>query len=198
MPSQIAKKLHTLASNPKGVFKKYIINGAKSLAYPFSGMLRPYLDEDYEVHWNYTSFSKKTVLDLGADYGSTAAWLHKKGASKVIAIEADKKLYQRLQSYSKNKEWLTPINDFIDSPQKIDQLIVRYKPDIAKVDIEGAEKYLINCTKLSDVPVWIIEVHSDELGQLLTDHFQKSHFEVKSVAELNCGVLFTQKMVVPL
>jgi|GEM_PF-3322975 len=191
----IKQKIDTLISNPHGVFDKYIVDGIKRVYYSFSGMLMPYLGEDYEIHWNYTPFDGKTVLDLGADYGSTAAWFHQKGSISVIAVEADPKLYKKLQNYSKNKIWLNAINDCIDSSQKIDELIACYLPDIVKVDIEGAEAHLVDCAKLSNVSTWLIEVHSDELKWLLTYHFQKNGFTVENVADLNCGVLFIHKNI---
>ena len=184
--------MNTLITNPKGVLKKYLF---RISYYPFSkGMLKPYLDENYEEHWNYTSFEQKTVLDLGADYGSTAAWFHKKGSRKVIAVEAEKELYTKLEKYSKNKNWLVTINEFIDSSEKIDQLITNFGPQIVKVDIEGAEKHLLNCKKLLDVPTWLIEVHSDQIKGELTTHFQKNGFSVRNVANFkNCGILLIQK-----
>jgi hypothetical protein len=194
MSSTIKKKLNTLKSSPHAVFTKYVVHGIKYLFYPLAGMPKPYLDENYDTHWNFASFEEKTILDLGADYGSTAAWFHKKGAKKVIAIEADKQLYSKLSGYSKGKEWLCSINEFVDSSEKIDDYISNYAPDIVKVDIEGFEKNLVNCTKLQEVPTWLIEVHSNEIDGLLTAHFTEKGYSVQNVPYLEVGLLLAKRI----
>lgn len=65
---KVRRKLKTLFTHPRRVIWKYF--------YPFWCKLfnipPPPYGEDYDHHWGYTSFNGKTVLDLGADYGSTA------------------------------------------------------------------------------------------------------------------------------
>ena len=189
---RLKHKIETLMTNPKGVFKKYLFRVSY---YPFSrGMPKPYLDEDYEKHWNHADFKQKKVLDLGADYGSTAAWFRKKGSREVIAVEAEKELYAKLEHYSENRSWLTVINEFIDSSNKIDQLVTNFNPQIVKVDIEGAEKNLLNCDKLADVSTWLIEAHSEQIRVELTSHFQRIGFSVRRVSDLgNFDILVIQK-----
>jgi len=143
---------------------------------------------------NQRRLKTKKVLDLGADYGSTAAWFRKKGSREVIAVEAEKELYSKLKQYSEKRNWLTAINEFIDSPNKIDQLITNFKPQIVKVDVEGAEKNLLNCDKLADVPTWLIEAHSEQIRVELTSHFQRIGFSVRRVSDLgNFDILVIQK-----
>jgi len=50
----------------------------------------PIFNEDYNECWGCVSYKDKTVLDLGADYGSTVYYFLKNGAKKVIAVEGDK------------------------------------------------------------------------------------------------------------
>lgn len=137
---------------------------------------------DYELHWGLKpqiiTYSDKTVLDLGADYGSTAEFFLKHGAKKVIAIEGDQKLSKQLIDNYKGSSNVIPISKFIDSPKQIEQLISKYKPDIVKVDIEGYEINLLKVKPkiIQSVKEWMIEYHSDELKDKLLAFFQSLHY----------------------
>src|SRR3990170_8039302 len=64
-----------------------------------------YGPENYNVHWKYTSFKGKVILDLGADVGSTAKFFLKNGARRVIAVEGnDKNAYQLFHNYQNNNK----------------------------------------------------------------------------------------------
>ena len=97
----------------------------------------------------------KTVLDLGAGCGETAHFYLNHGASRVICVEPDKKLLERLR------------RNFGDDPRVV---IVPEFVDHIKMDIEGAEEgmifeahFLVKLRKLSGSPretLWRIERRS--------------------------------------
>jgi predicted rRNA methylase YqxC with S4 and FtsJ domains len=83
-------------------------------------------NENYDLHWNYTSFKDKLVLDIGADYGTTAEFFLKKGAKKVIAVEGDEYLAGSLLKRCKNSKKAIGIHKFISSKKDIEELIQEY------------------------------------------------------------------------
>lgn len=137
---------------------------------------------DYELHWGLRPqiiiYRDKTILDLGADYGSTAEFFLKHGAKKVIAVEGDPKLSKQLIDNYKGSSNVIPISKFIDSPKQIERFILKYKPDIVKVDIEGYEIHLLQVKSkvIQSVKEWMIEYHSDELKDKLVAFFQGLHY----------------------
>ena len=132
-------------------------------------------DEDYEVHWNYTSFKDKVILDLGADCGSTANWFFGKEAKRVIAVECDENLYNQLVENYKGDMDVIPVKMKVDSSAKISELIYLYKPDLVKVDIEGYETKIMEMKQeFAIMPnEWLIEAHFPEYKDGLVAFFTK-------------------------
>ena len=58
---------------------------------------RPIYSEDYSHHWP-VNVEGKTVIDLGADYGSTAYYFLSKGALRVVCVEGNPTLFRQLQA----------------------------------------------------------------------------------------------------
>jgi len=180
------QKIETLINNPLGVFKKYTKLFMKKISLKLE-TFRPNLfysfNENYELHWNYTSFKGKVVLDMGADYGTTAEFFLKKGAKKVIAVEGDKYLAGSLLKRCKNSKKVIGIHKFISSKKDIEELIQEYRPDIVKIDVEGNEKYIlfVNEKIIHSVKEWLIETHSKEIFDELTNFFRKQKYKVKTI-----------------
>jgi 16S rRNA G966 N2-methylase RsmD len=162
------RKLATLLRNPDRVIMKYLRN-------VFG---RAEAEEDYDVHWNYVDFRGKTVLDVGADWGSTARFFLGRGASKVVAVEGDSALATRLRQNFAGKNNVVCIEKLVTSFVDFESLIRQFKPDIVKVDVEGAERYLLNVSAsvLSSVEKWLIETHSPKLYHQLQRCFRKVKF----------------------
>lgn len=175
----VQKKFKTLFTNPKGVLVKYSRKFWKCL----TGHIPPISGEDYDKHWNYVSFDGKTVLDLGADYGSTADYFLFHKAERVIAVEGDKELACKLRRNFKNDKRVICIEKWIGSGKDISQLIERFQPNIVKVDIEGEEKCLldINVETLLKVKEWLIETHTPELHNNIKEFFKQNGFKVSFV-----------------
>ena len=150
-----SKKWKTLRENPRGVIRKYI-NLAKLHLF-LSNPEVPIFREDYSKHWK-ADFEGKVVLDLGADYGSTALYFLQKGAGEVIAVEGDRVLAMNLAKNAKGRR-ITPVYGMVTDPKQLDALISVYKPDVVKVDIEGYESILFGSSLITAVGEWLVEVH---------------------------------------
>lgn len=177
----IKRKIHTFFHNPRNVARKY---GLILRFFIKRAPIPPYY-EDYNAHWNHFSFRGKVVLDLGADYGSTAYFFGKKGASKVIAVEGDRGLFLRLQKYARRYHFIVPIQLMISSKEDLMQLIASYAPDIIKVDIEGAESLLSTFPRnyLAMVDEWLIETHGPRIASELCKTFSALGFQVKKIRQ---------------
>jgi len=181
IPIIISKKAKTLFSNPLGVYEKYSVMVKYKIV---RWGIAPICNESYDKHWNFTSFENKVILDLGADYGSTAYYFLRKGASKVIAVEGNPQLASKLKFNSQKFKKIVPIENFIDSSEKIENLISDYHPDLVKVDIEGYEKLLTNID-VAKVKEWLIEAHSKELYLALVKFYLKHGFSIRSFPYIN-------------
>lgn len=138
---------------------------------------------DYELHWGLRpqiiDYKGKTILDLGADHGSTAEFFLSHGVKRVIAVEGDSNLAKQLIRNYKDSLNVTPFFQFIDSPKQIELLILKYKPDIVKVDIEGFESNLLKVKPkvIHLVKEWMIEYHSDDLKDKLINFFKDLYYK---------------------
>jgi predicted nicotinamide N-methyase len=166
-------------------FKKYairLINRARRVIPPIYG-------ENYDRHWNYISFNSKTILDIGANHGSTAYFFLRKGASKIIAVEGDPKLASELcRNFGKNKKIICR-KKWISSGKDFDDLVNAYHPDVVKVDIEGAEKHLSDSTILPKVKEWLVETHSEDLHQQTVTLLKQCGFQISTVSYDDCKIV---------
>ncbi len=148
-----------------------------------------YQKEDCDAHWNYTSFKDKVILDLGADYGSTVRYFLKKGARFIIAVEGNPKLAQELKKRYQSSGKVMCEELMIGSTEDLNKFICRKDIDVAKVYIEGAEKFLLSIPSIVNIPTWLIETHSKEIDRLLIIHFQKNGFTVYRLSALGADML---------
>ena len=63
--------------------------------------VKPWEDLDLDTHWGWLDVEGKVVLDVGADYGSTADFFLQRGAARVIAVEGDPRSFRRLEALAK-------------------------------------------------------------------------------------------------
>jgi hypothetical protein len=178
----VRRKLNTLMNNPSKTVKTKINQYALILASKLGGKIRPWSDATYTWHWNYVSFVSKTVLDLGADYGSTAWLFLQLGAKKVIAVEGDEKCIPKLcKNHGKNPS-VVCIHKWINSPIHFNALIQLFEPDIVKVDIEGAEECLLGVSKdlICSVDKWLIETHSKQLYDAIYSLFSSLGYRLET------------------
>jgi len=163
----LVRKALTLLRDPRGVYYKY-----KSKLVRLFGGIAPIYGEDYDSHWGFTDFKGKTVLDLGADYGSTARYFLERGARRVVAVEGDPRLAEELEENFRGDERVVPIHLFIERAGQVAELIKRFDPDLVKVDVEGDERVLLDLPRgLVKEREWLVEAHSDELYEGLKGFF---------------------------
>lgn len=139
-----------------------------------------FIGEKYEVCYRGLNYEGKTILEIGADVGSTASYFLKNGAKKVISVEGDERYFKKLKE---NSEGLgsEPIFLTVDTKEKLETLINSYKPDILHMDCEGCEKVLSTIERgvLEQIPEYEIEVHwSKELLWNLVEKFLDLNYEV--------------------
>lgn len=136
--------------------------------------LPPYLGENYESHWGIFSFTGKTVLDVGADYGSTTSFFLEKGAKKVIAVEPDPDLFGQLVSNYSDDRNVVAVNTRVTKGEDLALLIAKFSPDLLKLDCEGCEIYLADIDEptLRKVPEYLVETHDHILPTKITQQIE--------------------------
>ena len=139
--------------------------------------------EDYEFQYGQVNYKNKVVLDVGADIGSTAFFFLEKGAELVVAVEGSAKCFRRLKVNAKVSPKVVPVQCFIDNPAQIEDLILRWKPDIVKMDIEGSEIHLFQAVDrvFGSVQEYLIEVHNNDLLKMLKEKCAVNSFEVINI-----------------
>ena len=163
------------------------------------------MEEHYKAERIGISYENKIVLDLGASNGDCAEYFLHKGAKFVVAVEGQESyqsvsVFAQLLENSKLFEWkILPIFMFIKSAEQIENLIITYKPDIIKCDIEGAEKYLFEIKdeiwKL--VPEYLVETHEgylhDSSDKLMYEKCEKTNYKIISDTTTIARVIYAKK-----
>jgi rhamnosyltransferase len=141
----------------------------------------PYLGEDYDSHWGAFFFWGKTVLDIGADYGSTVSYFLEKGAMKVIAVEPDADLFAQLVSNYGDDDDVVTLKMKVTKPDDFEELILRFSPDLIKTDCEGCETLLAQVDEkiLEKVPEYLIETHDHISGKMITSQIEDLFFRIR-------------------
>lgn len=148
--------------------------------------LKYYRGEDYESMYGSLNYENKVVLDVGADYGSTAAFFLKKGAKQIIAVEGSLNLRRNLRINAKILKSVIAINMWITHPKHFETLITTYHPDIVKVDCEGCETNLFKISNIifNQVPEYIIETHSNTLQEELKEKCKENNYECALIVQI--------------
>lgn len=143
-------------------------------------ILAPYLSEDFNLQYGMIDYNGKIVLDIGADYGSTADYVLSKGAKLVIAVEGSIRYARNLRRNAKILKDVIPVCLWITQPETVAQLIQKHRPDVAKVDCEGCEVHLFNVPDdiFSLIPEYVIETHGDKLFEMMMTKCNRTNYEV--------------------
>ena len=142
--------------------------------------LKSWNNEDFEAEYGNVDYKDRVVMDIGAEIGTTAYFFVTKGAREVIAVEGYEPYFRELIKNINGDSRVKPINLWITSENDFEKLIEKYNPDIVKVDIEGAEISLIKLYPkvLSKPLIWIIETHSLETKDAITNKFLNVGYEL--------------------
>ena len=147
-------------------------------------------NESSEWHWGptyfETSYTNKTVLDLGASTGDAAEYFLHMGAKCVISIEGNPEYFKKLEENSKLFDGkLIPIFMFIENSEQLENIIKKYLPNFVKSDIEGAESYLIDMKDeiWNLIPEYIIEFHDGYPGivpsvENMYKKYEKTNYQI--------------------
>lgn len=125
------------------------------LNYP---VICPVVPEDFSRLWP-AEYRGKVVLDIGADRGSTASYFLRQGAAFVTCVEGNCKLYDELVQNLPSLVNCQAIFKWIRSSKDMAEML-RYGADIVKIDVEGAEKHLL------DVNPWLIQQHPEYMVEV--------------------------------
>jgi hypothetical protein len=139
--------------------------------------------EDYEFQYGKINYTDRVVLDVGADIGSTAHFFLEKGANLLVAVEGSKQCFKELKANAKSCKKIVAIECFINHPDQIEALILRWKPNIVKLDIEGSEIHLFSVADnvFCSVQEYLIEVHNEDLLRMLRKKCDVNGFEIVSL-----------------
>jgi SAM-dependent methyltransferase len=103
----------------------------------------------------------KTILEVGAGCGESAALLFQKGAKRVVCVEPDSEQVKYLSENVRENGWNAKI-----IPTEFSVSLLKEEFDLVRMDCEGCEAELLQLDKL---PNLIAEVHSRELKRKFLD-----------------------------
>lgn len=144
----------------------------------------------YEHVYGVVDFTDKTVLDIGADVGSTADYFLQKGAHDIFAVEGSDSRFQQLKAnigailLDPDFQVVKPIRFQVDSPEILAGWFYMFMPDVVKYDLdtpgEYFEKYLSDlppqCLQL--VSEYLVEIHTRPTARRLIEHFRQAGFRL--------------------
>jgi FkbM family methyltransferase len=149
----------------------------------------------------------KVVLDIGGYIGDSARYFLKKGARKVIIYEPVEKNVICMRMNLKNSVEIIPKGvaehngvltirsnypaghigfgnragryKLTIETESFPSILATLSADIAKVDCEGNEKYLltVNPDALRRIAYWMIEIHDGRIGNKIDQKFLQCGFE---------------------
>jgi len=149
---------------------------------------RPIYSEDYSHHWP-VNVEGKTVIDLGADYGSTAYYFLSKGALRVVCVEGNPTLFRQLQANMRYLPNCIAVYKHLRSASDFAEVLA-HTAEIVKVDVEGAEKHLLKVEPgvLQQHYEWIIEIHRNVNQREFIAYFQSAGFDIIHMFPLYIGL----------
>jgi hypothetical protein len=118
-------------------------------------------------HWGWIDVRDKTVLDVGADWGTTAEYFLEQGARLVVAVESDGLYFRQLAVLASERPGLVASHRKVTSKEDFRELFQLYAPDVVKVDCEGCECALLELDDawFSRPALYAIETHCPEQAE---------------------------------
>lgn len=142
-------------------------------------------NEDPENHWGFLNVANKVVLDLGCGVNSEFLptpfyFINKKFAKKVIGVDSNPQSYNWFKT-NYNVQNFILFMDMIDRYEKMEFYFDYFKPDVVKMDIEGAEYLLFGLDKelLEPVKEFAIEYHNRVALYACEDFLSKSGYQLE-------------------
>ena len=138
--------------------------------------------EDYDLMYGRADYHNKIVLDVGADWGSTALFFLSRGARQVISVECNPELVEQLRKTAENKP-IIALGMKVRSIGDWEHLINTYNPDIIKSDCEGCEESLltINDGIFRKVREYVIEAHGKGIIIAFKEKFERLKYRIADI-----------------
>jgi len=146
----------------------------------------------YERVYGIVDYAGKSVLDLGADVGSTADYFLQKGARLIHAVEADETRFKKLVGNiadllnDPKMKLVKPVRATVQDHEVLAGWMYLLRPDIVKADLDTKDgKYYetvflkLDSPILRIVPEWLIECHTRPNARALITHFAQAGFRYK-------------------
>lgn len=113
----------------------------------------------YDYIWSYGSidWKDKSVLDIGADIGSSALFFLMNGADHVYLVEKEQK-YKETYISIKQKYPILKNTEMLNFPVGMPSQI-----DVLKMDCEGCERNLLTEDLLNECNEFVIGLHKPQL-----------------------------------
>lgn len=111
--------------------------------------------ENPDNHWRFLNPQDKIVMDMGCSFWdsswhegwlSSSEYLVSKGAKKLIGFDCAKHDIQKYHILYGNEGIYETFVLCVNSHKHIEDVLEKYKPQVIKCDIEGAEIYFENIT----------------------------------------------------
>lgn len=125
------------------------------------------------------NYAGKSVLDLGADYGSTVVYFLAQGAKYVYAVEGRGDWFMELQTRLKGLP-VSVCGLWIETAGQVAKMLEEAYPDVVKVDIEFAEMVLtdLDSRHLNIPHDWMVECHNPAVKDIISNLFTLNGFIV--------------------
>jgi hypothetical protein len=163
----------------KHVSQVNILGFKMELLYPYAEIIGDELPM-WEKTYLPVSVKGKIVLDVGAGCGETSAFYIAHGASKVVAIEPDKRAYSLLlKNVRENSFNVVPIR----KPFELSDLLIPH--DLLKIDADGAEVALLNYQ--GSLGECVVEAHTVGINRMHLGPIIARKFDLKVVCKLGKG-----------
>lgn len=160
--------------------------------------------ENPKEHWGFLHVQDKVVLDLGCGINSEHTptpchFIIERGASKVIGVDSDPQSYQWYKMNYNVQNFICYM-DMVDRYEKMEYYFDYFKPQVVKMDIEGAEIYMnaLNNNLLNSVEQIAIEYHNYPClisieNKLKENNYELQYYKFEHLNIEHQGVLYGYK-----
>jgi len=142
----------------KGMWKKLSVNA----------------NQDYVNDYGGPDYENTVVLDIGCALHTPDFFLSK-GAGHVIAIDIGR--MEDIIEYAEKFGQVTPLVMKIENHEQLEELYLKYWPDVVKLDCEGCEAHILRLNEnIFRIPEWyVMETH--DRGHRRVQFFKNHNIE---------------------
>ena len=166
----------------------------KVLAYPLA---HGHSHGDYDQMYGSVDVKGATVIDVGADEGSTADYFFQKGAARMLVSEIVPAMVEKLEAWATVEPRLEVVgamgaaSDLAgwirDARPRCGggRLVVKMDADLGNAVPGGVEEKLLDLPPewLGEPDAWVIETHSPEVHAELWKRLEAARYRVRLVRQ---------------